>query len=1236
MAELVLGKVGAAAGAALLPKALSFVGGAAGRMLGSAIDARFLSPAVKGPRVKDFHLTEGREGAGIPVVYGRCRVGGQLIWAANFKEKRDVHGGKGGPRVAEYSYSLSFAVALCEGEVARVAQCWANGEPYDLSRATWRLYPGSETQAPDPLIEAIEGAGSAPAYRGTAYVVFEDMPVDQFGGRMPQLSFEVVRPAAGTGERLETMVRGINMIPGSGEFALSTDIVRRRIGPGREVTENLHGVGTKSDFEASLDQLEAELPNVSRVNLVVAWFGSDLRCGECLIRPGVETADKVTVPHAWRVAGVGREHAYVVSATDGRPNYGATPSDESVRQAVQMLKQRGYHVTLYPFLLMDIPPGNGLADPYGGEEQAAFPWRGRIKAAGDGADDIVDFFDRYRTFILHYAAIADEVGADGILIGSEMIGLTHQRVDGVYPAVEALCDLAADVREVVGAGVEISYAADWTEYGAHVDGADVRFPLDDLWAHEAVDYVGIDWYAPMADWHDGAGHVDVAAGEGRSRAYLESQVAGGEAFDWFYADDAGRVAQERLAISDSAYGEPWVYRRKDVRSWWANAHHERTGGVRALISTAWVGGMKPVRFVEMGCPAVDKGANQPNVFYDPKSAESALPHFSNASRDDVIQRSAIEAMHAFWGSDANNPAATAYEWRMVPEDGISAWAWDARPYPAFPGRDDVWGDAGNWRVGHWLNGRTGLALLQDVVADIGARAGVDVQSGELTGVVSGYQFSGPLSARAALEPLVKVFEVDAVEREGAIAFGMQGGATFEIDPGRLVDDGRTRLSVVREGMEGEPARVRLRFVDTQANHEPGVVLSVGEAQADILDVEAPIALDRGQAQVCANALARKIEVHAEQASFAMAADGVGLEPGDVVTLNGRALRVVRVSHGSHIAFEAVHAGEASTPLVVGGEAAPPLDTVVGAEPVVVIADAPALPGAEDDLRPIGFAFADPWIGPVIFSAGPDASALSERGRIDRPCVMGSLVGDIYPHVSGRWQDTSIEVAVSTPELSSRSEAAVLNGANVALIETAAGWEMIQYQHAELVDVDTYRLSGLLRGQQGSDEAMSAGAGAGATVVLLTGSECRLDVADWERGLDLTWRVGRESSVGDVPWTGRYIHRERAAIPWSPCHLVATEGGGGIALGWIRRGRKGGDSWDAGEPVNEWPEAYRVRVSGGVSVREWDVPEAFALYSTGDQATDFPESGTALVEVAQLAANGQPGEWTGLELIIPAP
>lgn len=1091
MAELVLGRAGAALGSAWLPKGVSFLGGAVGRIAGAALDAGFLSPPIEGPRVPDFHLTEGREGAGIPVVYGRCRIGAQLIWAAEFKERRDVHGGKGGPRVADYSYSLSFAVGVCGGEVAGVERCWANAEPFDLSQVTWRLYRGTDTQLPDPLIAAIEG--EAPAYRGLSYIVFEDMPVDAFGARMPQLSFEVVRPVSRAATRMEAAARAVNIIPGSGEFSLATRIVKRRTGPGQETAENLHGAELKSDFEASVDQLEAELPNVARVNLLVGWFGTDLRCGECQIRPGVEIATKATVPYAWSVAGISRSEAHLVSTTDGRANYGGTPSDESVREAIALLKARGYHVTLYPFLLMDVPPGNGLPDPHGGAEQAAFPWRGRITtAAGDPSAQVAAFFDQYRPFVLHYAALAEVCGADGVLLGSELVGLTHVADGGTYPAVDALCDLAADVRSIVAPEVEVSYAADWTEYGAHVAGDDVAFPLDALWAHPAITHVGLDWYPPMADWRDDG---EPSAGQ------LMAGVAGGEAFDWYYADDDARLAQARTPITDGAYGEPFVFRQKDVRGWWENAHYPRVGGVRSGTPTDWSPGMKPVRFVEMGAPAVNKGANQPNVFLDPKSSESALPHFSDGSRDDVIQRRAIEAFHAHWSDAANNPASTGYAGRMVPEDGITLWAWDARPYPAFPALEGVWSDAGNWRLGHWLNGRAGAALLGDVVEDVYSRAGAICDAQALTGVVSGYSFSGPIPSRAVLEPLMRAYGVDATERGRAIVFRSRDAAAIPLDAGRLVEDDGPAVSLTREGLEQDEVAIRLRFVDAEADYQPGLVRSSGRADALAVDADIPLALDRGQALSCADELARLMNLQRERVRFAMAADGALLEAGDVVELDGERWRITDLSDGKVIAFDAVRAGAAAPAALAPAMPVAPPAAPLTVEPEVVIVDAPALPGEEDDLRPIGFAYAEPWPGVIEFLAGAEADQLDPRGRVERPCAIGRLASGLFPHVSGRWQEISVWVTVPGFRPVSASEAAVLNGANRALVETEAGWEMIQFLEAELVDVETYRLGKLLRGQQGSDDAMAASAplGGGGSFFLAEPSSAwmsRTGSADW--------------------------------------------------------------------------------------------------------------------------------------------
>ena len=182
---------------------------------------------------------------------------------------------------------------------------------------------------------------------------------------------------------------------------------------------------------------------------------------------------------------------------------------------------RGLKVTLYPFLMMDIPAGNALPDPWtGAASQPAYPWRGRITCdpapgqAGSpdgtaGAATQVDAFFgggvrqwNYRGMVLHYASLAaDAGGVDAFLIGSELKALTRVRsASGVYPAVDALAALAADVKAIVGGGTVVTYGADWTEYGAHVvDGGanEVRFPLDALWASPAIDVVGIDYYAPL-------------------------------------------------------------------------------------------------------------------------------------------------------------------------------------------------------------------------------------------------------------------------------------------------------------------------------------------------------------------------------------------------------------------------------------------------------------------------------------------------------------------------------------------------------------------------------------------------------------------------------------------------------------------------------------------------------------------------------------------------------------------
>ena len=593
MATVVLQFAGSALGALIGGPVGGIIGRAVGAIAGNMLDQTIFGSGtrrIEGPRLGDTHVMTSSEGAPIPRLWGRMRVPGQVIWATNLQEvvttSTDSGGSKGGPKIknVEYEYFANFAVALCEGTIDRIGRVWADGKDFDVSELTYRLYRGTETQQPDSLILAKEGAGNAPAYRGTAYIVFERMPVTDFGNRLPQLSFEVHRAAGGA----ERHVRAVNIIPGSTEFGYDTTVVAREAGDGITENENAHAASGRSDWTVSIDDLTATCPNLTAASLVVAWFGTDLRCGQTQIRPGVENTTKTTSPVTWRVSNADRDAAHVVSSSGGGPAYGGTPSDAAVIRAIRDLNGRGLKTVFYPFILMDIAQGNALPDPYGGASQAPYPWRGRITCnpapglSGSAdktaacASQVQDFVGTanpgdfsasgmaidysgptewgYRRMVLHYAKLcALAGGVDAFLIGSELRGLTTLRGTGnSFPFVSALADLANDVKSMLPAA-KISYAADWSEYFGHqpADGSqDVFFHLDPLWSSSAIDFIGIDDYMPLTDWRDGSQHLDRLAGVKSiyDLDYLESRITGGEGYDWYYASAAAREEDRKSVV----------------------------------------------------------------------------------------------------------------------------------------------------------------------------------------------------------------------------------------------------------------------------------------------------------------------------------------------------------------------------------------------------------------------------------------------------------------------------------------------------------------------------------------------------------------------------------------------------------------------------------------------------------------------------------------------------------------
>jgi hypothetical protein len=1246
------------------------------------------SEAVETSKVDRLRITGVSEGAPINQVYGRYRVGGQVIWADKVREHKTIEdqeeqasGGKGtsqGSRstVTTYSYTITLAIALCEGEITHVGRIWADGKEIKSDSISMRVYPGDETQQPDPAISARMGAGAAPAFRGTAYVVIENLDLTEWNNRVPVLNFEVFRPEQK--DQVKDVARGtraVALIPGCGEYALATQKVHFGGAPGKKTPVNRNTPLPGTDFTVAVNQMDDELPNLEAVALVVSWFGTDLRAGNCKIAPRVDQKDADGVEMPWSVSGLGRSGASLVPKVGGKAVYGGTPSDKSVIQAIRKLKAKGKAVTFYPFILMEQLAANSLPNPYSDDPgQPALPWRGRIttsvapgragspdgtsaataevaaffgsatRSQFDETDDGVDFTGAsqwsYRRFILHYAHLCKAAGGvDAFLIGSEMRGLTTIRgANKSFPAVTALRSLASDVKAILGSGTKVSYAADWSEYfGYHPqDGSnDLYYHLDPLWCDEDIDFIGLDNYMPLSDWRDGPDHADAHWGSIYNPDYLKANILGGEGYDWYYQSPGARDIQLRSPITDGAYGEDWVYRYKDIRSWWENPHFNRANGVKVATSTDWQPGMKPVWFTEMGCAAVDKGTNEPNKFLDPKSSESSLPRYSNGMRDDFIQKQYLKAMREFWGDPANNPTHPATSVQMINMRRAHVWAWDARPFPWFPHKRRLWGDWANYNKGHWLNGRATSRSLASVVEEICLRSGLTAfDTTRLYGVVHGYAVNEVSDARSALQPLMLAYGFEAAERDGRIEFfSRYGDPDGELSPDEMAvsDEIEGDLEFTRAPEADMVGRVRLNYTEASGDYQTRAAEArfaddpvVGVSTSDL-----PLVLTQAEASAMTERWLAQARVSRDTARFALPPSALGHRAGDVVAIEtpeGRGhfrldhveqagvqiVQAVRVEPGLFEPSEGIDAEVAQTDFL----------PVVPVLPIWL--DLPLLTGNETPHQAHLAVTADPWPGAAaVFSSFSDNGyRLSSVFRA--PAKVGvteSVLPYARPGVIDR--GPALRVRLTHGTVSSSGEPAMLNGSNVAVIGLGGpdGWEVFQYAEAELVGENLYELRARLRGQAGSDHLVPGEWPVGALVVFMDASVKQLPLPLAWRGLERHYRTGPASQTYD---DDSYVHEVQTIAgvglrPYAPVHVKARWAGADVEVNWIRRSRINGDSWAGIEvPLGEEVEMYQVKVfADGALKREATVTAPRWTYSQSERLADGVGTGFA-VEVAQIS------------------
>ncbi len=1260
MATIIFSTIGSAAGAFVGGPVGAALGQSLGALAGNQIDGALHAPSERAPQTAapgDIHIQTSTEGAPILEAFGTIRTAGQIIWATPFQKHEGSSGqGKGGGQAASESYyTVSLAIGLGQGKIDALQHIWADGQKFARSRGTWRFYQGTQDQQPDPLIERIEGF--APAYRGLAYVVFENLDLSLFGNRLPQFSFGITRNAVKTMDR----VRAITIIPGATEFGYHPVEHLRSTGLSTHLTENKNNDLGKTDWTASLDQLEEVCPNCESVSLVVAWFATSIYMGRCKIRPKVIIKERQNVPNQWSIGPLSRGDSQVsrVTYVEGRPAFGGTPADLSVVAAIRDLKRRGYRVMFHPFIMVDVPPN--------------YLWRGEIRPRNENESpfvigeatnffgqtqvhefDIRDNFVNYfgsrslwgmRRFILHYAYLCKLAGGvDAFLVGSELGGITRSySVRGFYPVVEKLIELAADVKQVLPT-TKISYGANWDEYRGH-DLGDGRFyfHLDPLWAHEAIDFVGIDYYMPLADWRDRAPNIDESQGRAASiydLNYLRGNIAAGEGYEWYYKNKTERDQQIRTPITDGL-NKPWVYRWKDISSWWKNFHYNRSNGQEETDPTAWRPGMKPIWFTETGCAAADKSANQPNVFIDRSSLSSSsagLPYYSSGARDDFMQNRYLEAVLTAF--DPGHPAhlddfnAKIDNTRMIDPDHMFIWCWDARPYPYFPEQLDVWSDGVNWAQGHWITGRATFSSVPDTVAQIMAgRNFADYDDSDLRFSLKGFRIDRISSARDVLEALMRFFFFDAVERNGKIHFihrDKKPVAEITADECVITEEGEPGYQLTRAQETELPQAVKLVYILHSSNYQQAVAEArrLTGTSSYVAEARLPIIANQAEALAAAQSWLHETLIARERAELRLPPSRLALEPGDVITFicNDRRRRNMRITsirdEGARI-IEAV----AVEPSIYRGRFAPAENNVPAASAAqratatqkLITARATALPDRPSPVHPA--IAAQPVYGPPLVEMmdlphlrgdeilaphvaihaqpRPDLFAVyrstngqygwQRKATISAQPTIGVIETPLAVGPEECWDEVNnFRVQMLDNELSSRSTEDVLAGANYAAIKHQTGWEIIQFRNAELARGDNpnatyYQISGLLRGLAGTEQEMKQPISLNAPFVLLESNNVvQLDFTPVERNVSYHWRVGAASQpYSSIAYRAfEYRYTGINLRPLSPVHLRAEHlDNGDIALNWIRRTRSVvNDGWGQQDvTLGEEYEAYQIDI-----------------------------------------------------------
>ena len=1169
-ARLGIGLVGAAVGAFFGNPALGFALGSIAAAV--AIPPRGLGDStIIGPKLQDSTVTSAAEGSPIDIGFGQVRKAGQLIWAAP-REEREVTettstpGGKGGggggtQTQVSFQYFQSFAIDFGEGVAQDITKMWFDGnivldksgteETVIEPGISLTFYPGDEDQLPDPTIAEDRGDLTS-ANRGNCYIVFKDLPLRNFGNRLPNVTAEISYVANPI-----NIVRGqVSIIP-----SIFTDIQ----------TDSLAVDFNRNRAYAARSNIGI-IEGISRFDLTTLQENYQITTEDAVVGPLRVRGDRMSV------------------APDG-----------------SLITNIGLAFTNLPIVRLD---------PETLIETARFGVNDQSNTHGPGG-----FLDAIQFFNVSLFGLLSRL--DFVVVGcftNELGIVSIPDLSWVWDSRTFFSDITTYPRFIGGVqgAVRNGEGTAYFTMAQNITG----FPTSGDCALYKVTIV------PIIDFFGNeVGSVDVR----RIAVFTPSDLIPGasqytSALYWLNYDAVDDTVI--FGVSDETASQSYVikYDPNAGQIVWRTPVNTLIGALNRLGT--------PSRLLSS------------TVGYISSLTGTLL----NTATGEIIVDNEV------WPGIAGSGSVGVYDSLNESSIHISSSPFGfSKFYFNRVGGQDV--------------------SLAEIVARFLDKAGVPSERYDVTDIadisIPGYLIARQTTARNAFQDMLRVYQVDVLESDFKIKFLKRGQAsikTFDDSDYIFIGDTGEKVSSSRIFDSDLPEAFTIGFFDRNLDY------STGSQRAKRIFNPTPAMFSRNQvgidvpAVIDAQVAKQQAEINLfsawnERQAFQLRTHlgNILLDPTDVVTLtlpSGRLqqARITESNIGADLTVELNLLGQETDQhlsTIEGSSGSGLLPRTVATSEFIrlflldipILIDTQEVPNrAHSVLHYAMSGFQDGAFRRGTLYQSANGMDYTEVGASISAASWGTALTALPDIQDFRGTDETSTLRVlmtyGGDNLESVSQSVLLNGANVAALQKSDGSvEVFQYRDVVQESVNTYLLSGLIRGIRGTD-TMAYNHTAGEIFLLLTSGTIQTATVNLDQiGVPQYFRSVGPNQAFETAEVTIITPVGNSLKPYKPVHETAQASGNDIILTWVRRTRVGGSFRDSVDiaPLSEDSELYEIDIldapAGNIVRTITGLTSSTTTYTSSQQITDGFTPPLSSISIVVYQISGQVGRGFAREVTL---